>query len=83
MGIHDSLIIKYGLEKSPEDSQIAEWVSLTEHFSPFYATREMAGEQAAIQVFSDYKKKAYSFDADKIEILLAVAKNRRDSLCQR
>ena len=71
-----SLYIKYGLGHAPTDAEIVAWASAAEAFIIQGLSAEEAGEQAAKQVFPDYRSFVYKSQADTIEMLLLKAKEK-------
>jgi len=74
--IAHSLKIKYGLLNSPSEEKIKLWAEKSEAYISKGVTAEEAGNKAAKEVFSDYKKMFYAAQADTILVLLNQAKNK-------
>ena len=70
--VASSLRIKYGLGVYPEAEEIRRWYRRTQEFIKKGQTgEEEAGQQAAAEVFRDFKTHVYKSEADTIAYLLA------------
>ena len=70
------LRIRFGLERDPSDSQIRQWLDLTQSLERQGLSREQAAAAAARHIFPDYNTHFYASEADTIEALLRAAKNK-------
>lgn len=72
-----SLMIKYGLPRAPEASEIERWAALTDRLVAQGNSREQAGRNAASTVFTGFETCKYASMADDIEAILQSAKERK------
>ena len=64
------LRIKYGLERVPTESEIREWLRVTENLVAEGEPKEKAGEIAARYNLPGYQTRVLKAEADNIEALL-------------
>lgn len=76
MKIDRSLLRKYGLKQRPNDQKVEEWIFVVNSLVSGGKNEDIAGEQAARQVFPDYNTLVYTAETESIQTLLAAARDR-------
>lgn len=68
--VGDRIRIKYGLRASPSLEQQRRWADAVDRYVALGYGRDLAGENAAKEVFTDYRSILLKSEADTIEMLL-------------
>jgi hypothetical protein len=68
--------LKYGLSTVPSADQVDLWARRTRQYISAGADREVAGQQAAQDLFPDFGTHVFATEADTIEALLRAAESK-------
>lgn len=75
--IGHGLMIKFGLAHQPSPEKADEWARSTRDLIRQGLSQELAGEQAAKRLFTDYRTRVYASEADTIALLLQQAGDKK------